>query len=179
MAQKKRWFSERKKILAIAVAAILIFAAVGGTIAYMVASTQQMENRFVLAQVTCAATVNSNGTASVQNTGDVDAYIRADITLNWEKDNVVYPPQPDCTVTVNTSLWALHTDGYYYTTEPVAPGASVSLITAVSNGTNSPGSEYDLKITVLADAIQAAGVNGSGQKAACDAWGVDPAALRP
>lgn len=69
-----------------AVIAVLIGGA-GVTAAFIITGTPQLENTFSPGRVACEITENFNGTvktdAAVKNTGDVRAYIRAEIIVTW------------------------------------------------------------------------------------------------
>lgn len=157
---------------------LILSLAVGGTLAYIIASTAQVDNKFDPSYVTSRVNVNDDGTVSVTNTGDVKAYIRAAIAVNWmdSAGNVrgIAPASGDYTLTINPTDWEQDEQtGYFYYKEPVeARGNTQPLITAfgLAQGVTAP-SGYELTIEVVAEAIQADGDRDSnGKPAYQDAW---------
>ena len=86
-----------KRILAVLVSVTLLcVVAIGATMAFLSAGTTGITNTFNPSQVTSLVVEgNFNGVkksgVKIQNTGDIDAYIRADIVVTWmaEKGNVL------------------------------------------------------------------------------------------
>lgn len=151
---------------------LLVGVLVGGTLAYIFRQTNQVENTFVPATVSCRV----NDTFTVTNTGNVDAYIRAAVVVNWMADNGdIYGLAPKETADYTLSIganWQKIGDYYYYTTD-VAPDAATD--TAVCSATLKEGvtapQGFSLCVEVVAEAIQADGTNGSKTPVE-DAWGV-------
>lgn len=165
------------KIWVVALSVILVasLAATGITLAFLSTKTPDVENRFDEAYVTCQ--VNRDGDVfDVTNKGNVTAYIRAAIVVNWMDDtgNVrgYAPTDTDVSLSLNTTDWVAMDDGYLYYTRPVPPGQNTSdLITALTLISTAPDG-YTLTVEVVAEAIQAEGVaDESGLRAALDAWG--------
>ena len=156
----KRKFS-KMAITFIAAAALIIGCVAGGALAYLVGNTDPVTNTFVAGEVKCVVEQNDNSTstsATVKNTGNVRAYIRAtvvgntlndagQITGNWtDETKVLY--------LLNTEKWTQGNDGYYYYNGVVDPdGKTENLFKS-----NAPASLNHLLITVLAEAIQADGM---------------------
>ena len=152
--------------------ALLLTLATGGTLAYIATKSAMAQNQFAEGYVT--SSVNDIGT--VTNTGNVDAYIRAAVVVNW-MDGVgnVYGIKPNCTVTVNTGWTEI--DGFYYYTSPVvADGTTTTAPATVNCFDAAPSSAYSLSIEIVAEAIQAEGTLDSNDSitAVYDAWGVTP-----
>ena len=157
----KRKFS-KIAITFIAAAALIIGCVAGGALAYLVGNTDPVTNTFVAGEVKCVVEQNDNSTsATVKNTGNVRAYIRAtvvgntlndagQITGNWtDETKVLY--------LLNTEKWTQGNDGYYYYNGVVDPdGKTENLFKS-----NAPASLNHLLITVLAEAIQADGIPGA------------------
>ena len=171
--------SHAKKPLAALVALVLIIGAVvGGTLAYLAARTDAIVNTFNPAKVDITVEENFDGSTKkdvkITNTGDTEVYIRATYVVTW-KDAAenVYPEQPqqgvDYTISLNLEQgWSCYNDGYYYYTEPVAPGASTGvLITSCAPVSEKTPEGYFLSVDVLASAIQSVPAEAVGQ-----AWGV-------
>ena len=137
-----------------------------------------MDNLFIPASVTCQVnSVDNNFT--VTNTGNIDAYIRASIVVNWmDKDgNVrgIAPSTSDYTLNVNTTDWWQDNTGYYYYKHSVSPDASTNPLIPpngiTANATAPTG--YALSVEVVAEAIQAQGTTDTANVPAYqDAWGI-------
>ena len=159
---------------------LILSLSVGGTLAYLIAQADAIQNQFVPASVTCRVNANEDNTFDVTNTGDVDAYIRAAIVVNWvdENGNVrgIAPQASEYLLSVNTTDWWPDTGtGYYYYKYFVIPtDATNDLVTAyelAENVTTPTG--YELCVEVVAEAIQADGDTDIGNVPAYkDAWGI-------
>ena len=182
MKQEKRRNSRKGLIAAVALV-LLLCAAVGGTLAWLTTQTDPVVNTFTPAHVTCrvdeAFSNGSKKNVKIENTSDIDAYIRAAIVVNWAdaSGNVSAKPVTDDDYTMNLNLnssgWVKGTDGYYYYTSPVAPGGTtVNLIDKCEPVDGKAPSGYKLQVTILAEAIQS-----TPSDAVTEAWGVAPATL--
>lgn len=151
---------------------LLLTLATGGTLAYIATKSAMAQNQFAEGYVT--SSVNDTGT--VTNIGNVDAYIRAAVVVNWmDGDGNVYGIKPNCTVTVNTG-WT-EVDGFYYYTSPVvAGGTTITAPATVGDPGDAPSSVYSLSIEIIAEAIQAKGTLDSNDSitAVLDAWSLTP-----
>ena len=112
----------------------------------------------------------------IENTGNVEAYIRAAVVVNWmDNDGNVYGIKPNCSVTTNTG-WT-EVDGFFYYTSPVPSGnATTTAPATVGDPGAAPSSDYSLSIEIVAEAIQAEGTLDSNDSvtAVLDAWGLTP-----
>ena len=179
---QRRRRRNRKPTLLMLALAILLVAVVGTTIAYLFTNTGSIANTFTSASVTTEITEdfknNVKDNVQVQNTGDVEAYIRAAVVVTWQNDvGEVYPTAPvedtDYTVTYPGNGWVKHTDGYYYYTSSVAPDKSTGvLLTSCQPVEGMTPEDYHLVVEILASAIQSKPAN-----AVTEAWGVDPTTL--
>lgn len=184
MYQKEHFYGKRKPNIRLNRTAVLIMAvllligaAVGSTVAFLIDKSEPVKNAFEYAKVSCEVTEkfdqNKKEDVKVKNTGTIDAYIRATYVVNWvDKDGKIAASDPagySYNVTENPdSKWTKGSDGYFYYTSPVAPGASTegSLLTCtVVTSPDNP--EYTLSVEVLAEAIQS-----TPNKAVQEAWGV-------
>ena len=153
---------------------LAVSLAVAGSLAFLNTKTDVVDNQFEEAYVTCR--VNRSGDVfDVTNTGNIKAYIRTAIVVNWmdEDGNVrgLGPTDSDVCIQLNTTDWYL-SNGYYYYVRPVESNQDTNnLITAITvTGTVPDG--YRLSVEVVAEAIQAEGVTGeTGKQAIQDAWG--------
>lgn len=143
-----RW----KKQFALALSVIvLVLGMVGGSLAWLVDTSDEVENNFDYGEVTCSATCTT-----VTNTGNVPAYIRIAVIPEISSGNDL--PGNSGMLTVSGTSWEKN-GNYYIYTQPVQPGATVNF--AVDG--NSP-------YNVLAEAIQA---EPDGRPAK-EAWGYNP-----
>lgn len=171
-----------KRYIAVLVSLILLcMAAAGTTLAYLVAENEPVVNTFTPSDVTSEVHEESfdgsvKKNVTIQNTGDVSAFIRADIVVTWmDKDgNVLYEvPElgKDYTITLNSADW-VEKNGFYYYKHEVAAGAFTKNLIESAKAENSNG-EYYISIEILSSAIQADGVDAKGNKPVELAWSVD------
>ena len=166
-----------KQPVALVALLVLLCCTVAGTLAYLVDSTDPVTNTFTPASVTTQVEEEFNGTTKsdvrIKNTGNIDAYIRAAVIVNWAdaQGNVSGTPvkDSDYTIIYNESDWFQGSDGYWYYTKPVAPndGLTDILIKSCAPAANMAPEGYDLQVTILADGIQSVPADAVQQ-----AWGV-------
>ena len=151
-----------KQPVALVAILVLLCCAVAGTVAYLVTSTDPVTNTFTPAHV------------KIQNTGDIDAYIRAAIIVNWaDKDgNVSATPVEDSDYEMTLGSGWVKIGDYYYCKTTTAPGALTKplIISCAKTSTATVPDGYDLQVTILADGIQSEPLT-----AIKEAWHVDPA----
>lgn len=156
-----------KKPVALVALLVLLCCTVAGTLAYLVDSTDPVTNTFTPASVTTEVNESFTGgvksNVTIKNTGNIDAYIRATVVVNWASDKevgVVSGTAPkegtDYTIEWTMSNWIKVGDYYYYTQKVAANGATEQLFTncKLLDGANVPDG-YHLQVTILADGIQA------------------------
>lgn len=169
-----------KKPVALVAILVLLCCAVAGTVAYLVTSTNPVTNTFTPASVSTEVKETfENGVKSdvkIKNTGNIDAYIRAAVIVNWAdaQGNVYGGATPvadtDYTLTLKTGEnenWFQGSDGYYYCKTSVASRSETPVLIescAKTTGARVPEG-YDLQVTILADGIQSEPV-----KAVSEAW---------
>lgn len=168
-------FSKKRLVLLLA-SLLVLTAAVGGSIAYLAASTEPLTNTFtgveVDVEITDKVTSNVKSDVVITNTGTTDAYIRARIVGNWVDDEKGYivqawDPAADGTfVGLPGTNWVQYGNYYYYTL-PVAPGAITGSPLFTSYTVTKTVEGAHLEMDIIVQAIQSAG------GAAKDAWGVD------
>lgn len=146
----------KKPIIRILLSVLLVaVVAVGGTLAYLMASDSPLLNTFSLMKIdTEVEEPTTPGSAeskepTVKNSGTADVYVRAIAYVVMVKNGNEYA-DPTLTAYVhpqyNTSnKWVEHTDGYYYYTEKLAPGKET---TALFNGVTVEGMPTDQKFRV-------------------------------
>mgnify|MGYP003297179293 CR=1 FL=1 len=164
---------KQKKVVSLLLSiALLLTLATGGTLAYIVTKSAMAQNQFVAGYVT--SSVNDTGT--VTNSGNVDAYIRAAVVVNWmDKDGNVYGIKPRYSVDVNGG-WKAIGDFYYYTATVPASGTTNNGPVTVNVKDNAPSNDYELSIEIVAEAIQTEGTLDSNDSvtAVLNAWGLTP-----
>lgn len=169
--------TNRKAPVALVAILVLLCCAVAGTVAYLVTSTGPVTNTFTPASVTTQVEEEFNGTTKsnvrIKNTGNIDAYIRTAVIVNWAdaQGNVSGTPVKDTDYVMDLNIvtdekpdapWFKGSDGYYYCKTAVksvkqdtkncyTPVLIKSCIKAT--GAQAPAG-YDLQVTILADGIQ-------------------------
>lgn len=171
-------YMSRTTALLIAIV-MIVGAAIGSTVAYLIARSDSMVNYFTYATVSCAVTENvvngnSKNGVQVQNTGTTDAYIRADVVVNWiDADGKILPTPPEgCSYTIRLNpdgKWTQGEDLFYYYWTPVAPGEKTEGSLVNCTAIVPEGSGYKLSVEILATAVQS-----DPAKAVTEAWGVTP-----
>lgn len=168
-----RPLSSRKALFALVSVLVLVFAAVGVTVAYLQTQTEPLENQFTPAKVSCKVEEtfedNVKSNVTIQNTGDTDAFIRVAVVANWvqtdENSSVtsVYAQQPvagtDYTLTLADDVnekWLKDSNGFYYYKDAVQPNeVTAVLIEECKPIEGKAPAGYTLAVEIVASAIQA------------------------
>ncbi|MBR7092827.1 MAG: hypothetical protein IKI50_06565 [Clostridia bacterium] len=167
----------KKRPVVPVVALILAGAALIGGIVYAVLkdTTAVVDNTLLPATVSCNVVETFNGTTKtnvkLENTGDIPAYLRAKVVINWvdADGNVAYKPSTAYAYAAtmasplnwtNGSNSSLLTEGYWYYNGIVQPGEQTDVLIASIAENLSPSvsanPQYHLQVTILAEALQAA-----------------------
>lgn len=167
----------KKSLVLLVCVALLLTCAVGSTVAYLKDGTKTVTNTFDPAEVDIEIEETFDGNVKsdvkIKNVKNIDAYIRAAVIVTWQDDDgKVYATAPvagtDYTITWKKDGWEAGTDGFYYYTSPVAPGASTGvLFTACQPVAGKAPEGYTLHVEILAQGIQA---DGTGATTAQDAF---------
>ena len=194
--------NKKQKMLVLSLAVVLLVG-VGTTIAYLISTPDAVKNVFIPSSVSCAVDedfannqVKSN--VRVKNTGDIDAYIRAEVVVTWKNENgEIYGATPvlgrdysmdlgESEKTLEESGWT-EKDGFYYCKNKVAKDSFTGiLISECKQQQPAPAEGYYLSVEILTSAIQAEGVSdgegepagtNNGESAMESAWDVAPADL--
>lgn len=183
-----------KKPVALVALLVLLCCTVAGTLAYLVTSTNSVTNTFTPAHVSTEVNESFTGgvksNVTIKNTGDIPAYIRAAVIINWAdaNGNVYGGGTPaasteevtgDYTISYNTDGSWKQIGDYWYYTKPVAADSLTekALIESCAPVAGKAPEGYNLQVTILADGIQADGVGSNGKTPMEDAWGVTPGQL--
>ena len=155
-----------KRIVMLVALVMILTAAIGGTIAYIVTSTNDVENTFTPGKVSCEINEAFTGAlkedVTIRNTGNTEAYIRAAIIVTWKSTEsgstntyATAPQEGQYTMTLGSD-WIPGEDGYYYYKSPVPTGESTAALIEkceLKAGVSAPEG-YALSVEILADAIQ-------------------------
>ena len=171
----------KKSLILLASLAIILLVGVGGTLALLIAGDGPVKNTFVPGNVSVTVQETFTDTAktnvSIGNTGTVDAYIRVAIIPTWEDDAGnpvgVSASLNDLDISWGSSNWQKGTDGFWYYISPVAAGNSTkNLIASATVNTDSIGynAGYKMNLQILAQGIQADGVDSNGEKPVVLSW---------
>ena len=158
-------FKGKKMWLIIASCVCVLAVSAGITAAYFISTTETLVNEFDPSKVTCEVVETFDGNVkkdvAIRNTGNVNAYIRASVLINWvdeQNSNKVLaqaPTDSDYTIIWGGSYWVKGGDGFWYYQQPVAPGAVTNdLIDSVTVIAEAPEG-YQLSVQIIATAIQA------------------------
>lgn len=161
---KKSGFWRRPALVVLSLA-MLLLVSVGGTLAFLIDKTDSVQNTFTPSTMTIDIeedftdpTVKKD--VQIENTGDVDAWIRATVIFNWadEDDNPVKQVESgDLNITWNNSSWFQGTDGYYYHHASVAPNGFTGILldsVSVKSDVTLPAGADHLQVTIVSQAIQ-------------------------
>lgn len=165
----------KKSVIIVATVGVVVAATVCGVFAYLASRPDPITNEFTPASVTCEVNETfENGVkknVSISNTGNVPAYIRAFVVVNFQNSNgevLATAPEEgkDYTVTWAESGWIKGQDGFWYYASAVAPGRNTTNLIESASVISAPDS-FNLNIRVIASAIQAEPVTAVDQ-----AWNV-------
>jgi hypothetical protein len=129
--------------------AVLLTAAVGATLAYILDKTDPVVNSFTPSRVACEVTENGD-VYTVSNTGDTQCYVRVAVVVTQQNNGVISAVNPKYAITPGDN-WKLGTDGYYYYTKPLAVGEDTLGITVTVTAADG----YTASVEIVASAIQA------------------------
>ena len=161
--------SRRSKMLLILSIVLILTLAVGGTLAYVTATPKTVQNQFTPVYVTSRVNVEGD-TIDITNTGNISAYIRAAIIVNWvdEAGNIlpIAPTADQYALGINAEKWTPEDGFYYYKNSVASYGTTDDLVTSITVKIELPDG-YGLNVQVVAEAIQA---DGMGATSAMHAW---------
>lgn len=175
-----------KRILTPFLILMILFASVGGTVAFLIDATTPVVNTFNPTNIAIETYENFDGTNKkdiyVQNDGTANAYVRVKLIGYWydNQDDTIIAKQSwfDMSANQPNNKW-VYLDGYYYYTEVVeANGGKTEHLfdTPIVLGTNSEDGARKV-LEIVAESIQVDGKNGTGQSPVELAWGSEAAAL--
>lgn len=174
MKTKMKLFKKTGKSFTLLVSLLLLLSVtVGGTIAYLSAKTEPLDNEFTPSEVTTEVNEdfenNKKENVTIKNTGDTEAWIRAAIIVTWQDNSGnVYGKKPmtksecrhenpnctcDYTITFGDS-WTKGADGFYYYTSPVDAENSTSALIETCSSKNTAPEDYYLNVEIIGSGIQ-------------------------
>ena len=100
----------------------------GTVLAYMFTQTEYKDNEFTPANVSCKVFEKFDGTQKtsiqVQNTGNIDAYLRVRLVSYWVDADGNIVAKPSAMPEINMAAgWIKGANNTYYYTKPVGPAA--------------------------------------------------------
>lgn len=168
----------KKSILLLITAAIILTMSAGVTVAYLVASTSTVVNTFEPVTVNTTVTEDFKDptikkNVAIENSGDVKVYVRAKVVANWcdAKGNIVAPWTDN--INYNTGSWT-YSNGFWYHKGAVAPNAfTENLFNSYSYAAaDVPVEGAHLEMTIVHQSVQA-----EPDDAVKELWGADAASL--
>ncbi len=157
------------------VAVSMVVLALAGTAelsaAYLMVR-DSVDNAFILGTVTPSVAETFDPAAgtkenvSVQNNGNAPVYVRALVLISWQDaSGATLSAQPaagtDYELVGAEAGWTLGSDGYYYCTQPIQPGASTPILVKKLTDKNADAGRY-LCVDVIAQAVQASPAEAVG-----------------
>ena len=151
--------------LILSIASLVISLILCGTVlAYMFRQTEYKDNEFVPANVSCKVVEEFDGTQKnsiqVQNTGNIDAYLRVRLVSYWvdADGNIVAKPSSMPEINMATG-WIKGANNTYYYTKPVSPSAHTDSLLSSPITLEKDENGYMQVIEVFAEAIQSKPAN--------------------
>lgn len=178
-----------RRICYMVLLAVLVAAVFPTVSAYMVKRTTVVNNQLIAAVVSCEVdetfdnsdpnTASVKSSVKVQNTGNVDAYVRLRILVHMEdsKGNIVAKEVPPVSITYNSSDWVFDAkENTYYCKQPVKAGLyspefltnSIVLSAQTVTDASSVVYTYYPVVEIISEAIQSLPV-----EAVEKSWGVN------
>ncbi len=172
LAATSRRFHPGTALVAVGMAALVLAGTVELSAAYLMARGS-VDNAFVLGTVAPSVVEETFDPAggvkknvSVQNNGNAPVYVRALVVISWQDAaGATLSAQPaagtDYDLTGPEAGWTLGSDGYYYCTQPVQPGASTPMLVKELTDKNADAARR-LCVDVVAQAVQASPAEAVG-----------------
>lgn len=152
--------NKHRILLVLLVASLSVLLILCGTaLAYMFRQTEYKDNEFVPANVSCKVVEAFDGvektSIQVQNTGNIDAYLRVRLVSYWvdADGNIVAKPSSMPEINMATG-WIKGTNNTYYYTKPVSPAAQTGSLLSSPIILEEDENGYMQVIEVFAEAIQ-------------------------
>lgn len=144
--------------LLVGLLAVLLLASIAGTIAYMQVDNH-ISNSFTVAKLSIELNEKFDGKdktdVTVKNTGDVPAYLRAAIVVNWKDTDgtVISANESEYSMAMGPE-WAQGADSYWYCKKPTDAGQSSPAL-IVSCKPKAVKADQHLSVEILIQGVQA------------------------
>ena len=118
---------KNRNILVVLLALIALLSSIGSAGAYMRKQTEIVSNVFVPAEVSCEVvetfSENVKTEIAIENTGDIEAYLRLHVITYWVDSNgeILFKKPSELDIDYDDACWLISGDTYYYKF-PVQPG---------------------------------------------------------
>ncbi len=162
-------FGKNRRFTAVIALVLLLCFTIGGTVAYLVTKTDEVENVFTPATVKVDTHEDFNGKIKkdlyVENKGDTAVYIRVKL-VTYMQDKNSNPTGVTAIIpnfTKGTNWFYVESDDCYYYSQPVPAGGATSKLISSDGIELADGQVVD----VLVEGIQA-----TPTTAVSEAWGV-------
>ena len=168
-SRKRRLRWNRQFVLLVSVIVLLI-GMVGGTLAYLTTSTEDVVNTFIPGKADISVEETLDGDTKkdvkIQNNGNVDVIIRAKVVVTWQDDsgNVYYKKPVEGTdyfITWTKAGWSGPTGGYY-THGSVKPGETTGILFTGCAPLEDAPAGYHLVVDIISEATQV-GTDGNAK----------------
>lgn len=165
---------KKSRILLIILIASLVVSLIlcGTVLAYMFKQTEYKNNEFIPANVSCKVVEEFDGkqktSIKVQNTGNIDAYLRVRFVSYWVDSDGNVVAKPSSMPEINMAAgWLKGENNTYYYKTPVSPTKQTESLLSSPITLEKDADGYMQVIDVFAEAIQSKPHN-----AVSDSWGV-------
>ena len=165
---------KKSRILLIILIASLVVSLIlcGTVLAYMFKQTEYKNNEFIPATVSCKVVEEFDGkqktSIKVQNTGNIDAYLRVRFVSYWVDSDGNVVAKPSSMPEINMAAgWLKGENNTYYYKTPVSPTNQTESLLSSPITLEKDADGYMQVIDVFAEAIQSTPHN-----AVSDSWGV-------
>ena len=152
--------NKHRILLVLLVASLSVLLILCGTaLAYMFRQTEYIDNEFTPANVSCSVVEEFDGVQKasirVQNTGNIDAYLRVRLVSYWvdADGNIVAKPSKLPEITL-ASGWIKGANNTYYYRTPVAPSDLSETLLSAPIILEKDENGYLQVVEVFAEAIQ-------------------------
>ena len=166
--------NKHRILLVLLVASLSVLLILCGTVlAYMFRQTEYVDNEFTPAIVSCSVVEEFDGVQKasirVQNTGNIDSYLRVKLVSYWvdADGNIVAKPSKLPEITL-ASEWIKGGNNTYYYQTPVAPSELTETLLSAPIILEKDENGYLQVVEVFAEAIQSKPLG-----AVTDSWGVN------
>lgn len=153
----------KKPAVLLASLLLILSAAAGTTLSYLIDGTSQVENTFQPAsakvEIDESFDHQTKSNITITNDGDIPVYIRATLVMYWidSKGVIVEPEECSYSTPDIDDNWITVGKIYYYP-ESVEPGEEVKLLesgTSITAHISPKNADYRFIVEVLTEAIQA------------------------